>query len=265
MQFAIVETKDIDRLLSLQPNDWQVTAEQLLNLITHVHSRTFKLEVDDQLVGMGALTLHDKTAWLSHIVVAENFRNKGLGGVITKYLIEEAFKLGSKTIQLTATPLGEFVYKRLGFKRLTNYLFFENLPPSENPIHPNIIPFDVKWTNAILGLDEQVSGEQRDSSLKNHLKDGWYYVENDQLIGFYLPTLTEGLLIAEREEVGFALLNLHLKQKDKIVIPTENKAVINFLTDLGYQPATSAPRMYFGEYPLVQLDYIYNRIGGALG
>lgn len=265
MTFTPVDIKDIAHLLVLQPSDWEISEEHLFNLITNRHSRTFKLKSNDQLVGMGALTLHENTAWLSHIVVKNHARNKGFGSQITQFLMNEAFKMGCKTIQLTATPLGESVYKRLGFQHLTRYNFFENLPKSENPIHPYIIPFNVKWTNAILGLDEEISGELRENSLKPHLKSGFYYVENDQLLGFYLPSLTEGLIIAENSEVGFALLNLHLKSKNKIVVPDENLAVMDYLGQLGYVVSSNALRMYFGDFPSVKLNCIYNRIGGALG
>jgi N-acetylglutamate synthase-like GNAT family acetyltransferase len=71
---------------------------------------------DNKLVGCGrALSDDVYQAALYDIVVHHEFRRKGLGSIITKYLIKN---INAKNIILYAVPGVEPFYKKLGFKKL---------------------------------------------------------------------------------------------------------------------------------------------------
>ena len=265
MHFSNIDTKDIERLIPLQPKDWNVTEEALFSLITNIITRAYKLVHNDQILGMGAITYHKTTAWLSHIVVAESFRNKGFGAEITQFLVHQAWNNGCINVQLTATEQGLKVYEKVGFKQLSEYHFYSGIELKEEVDDSFVFPFNLQLKNAILALDLTFSKEDRTLMLGKHLQDGLYYIEDGELKGFYLPTLTEGLVLANDNKAGLTLLHIHLRTNQKVVVPTENHFIINLFDSLGHSAFMTAPRMYIGKKPEVQLSAIFNRIGGALG
>jgi predicted GNAT family acetyltransferase len=54
----------------------------------------------------------------------ESFRKKGLAEVCTATVTNEAFRRGASSVILQASPFGEPIYRRLGFKEFTRYLWY---------------------------------------------------------------------------------------------------------------------------------------------
>ncbi|MDR0231317.1 MAG: hypothetical protein LBI82_04280, partial [Dysgonamonadaceae bacterium] len=87
----------------------------------------------------------------------------------------------------------------------------------------------------------------------------------DNIEGYYLPSLGEGLIIAETEISGIELLKLHLQHNDRVVLPKENLAAQKFLQEVGFEEVKSIKRMRLGEERKVKFVNMYNRIGGNVG
>jgi hypothetical protein len=77
--------------------------------------------------------------------------------------------------------------------------------------------------------------------------------------------LGEGLIVANEQAAGMALLKMYLMQNSKVVLPKENTTAVSFLLNQGYPIKRQAKRMYLGENIDVQFQSIFNRIGGNLG
>ncbi len=90
-------------------------------------------------------------------------------------------------------------------------------------------------------------------------------MENETVRGYYLPTLGEGLIVANKQSAGMALLKLYLRQNSKIVLPQENTTTVSFLLNQRNPIKRRAKRMYLGENIDVQFKSIFNRIGGNIG
>jgi ribosomal protein S18 acetylase RimI-like enzyme len=91
------------------------------------------------------------------------------------------------------------------------------------------------------------------------------YRTGNMMEGYYLPTLGDGLIIANNEIAGIELLKLHLSHNKQVVIPIENNAAQKFLQETGFEEIKQIKRMRLGNERKVQFANIYNRIGGNVG
>ena len=258
-------SKDLDAMVSLQPEGWP----EILPSIRYYCSSDFcfplKATADGTIVGTGTAIIYGDSAWLAHIIVHKNYRNTGIGTTITQALIDLISKTPCKTILLIATSLGEPVYKKLGFEVQTQYAFLNGgtLPSLDE--HNEIIAFQKPYEHPLTDLDYSVSGEDRKILLREHINDAILYVKQNTLRGFYLPTLGEGVIIADAPEAGIALMKKKFVTHKNFCIPTDNEEGINFLTRHGYQEFRRASRMILGQKLPWNGSRIYSRIGGNLG
>ncbi|HEY3402286.1 MAG TPA: GNAT family N-acetyltransferase [Ohtaekwangia sp.] len=264
MLIESLATEDISQVSSIQPEGWQPITPSFQFYLQSPFCFPLKCTIDEQLVGLGATILHNQTAWLAHIIVSPAHRNKGIGTQITKALIQIAEKYYCKTILLLATTLGEPVYAKLGFKKEMDYIFLQNgkvEKQSDQVTHS----YDETYRKSILKLDRMVSGEDRSKILIPHLTNARMVIHDEKIGGVYLPTLGEGLVIAENEKSGIALLTERLSDKSSVALPTENSTAIAFLITQGYSEFLRGSRMYLGEKLSWQPTKLYSRIGGNLG
>lgn len=93
---------------------------------------TFIYLENNEFIGEGSLvfknndtdyTIPDKRIYLSRMIVKEDYRNRGIGGIILDYLIDYANQLGYEEIALgvdTDNLNARYLYEKTGF---TNVLF----------------------------------------------------------------------------------------------------------------------------------------------
>jgi len=265
---VIVESltpEDLPQVSNLQPEGWPPISPSFQFYLQSPFCHPIKLLLDSHVVGIGTTILHHHTAWLAHIIVNPAYRNKGIGTQITSALIQIAERHHAKTILLLATALGEPVYSKLGFQKELDYIFLQNGKIEESPgqiIHP----FQEKYQHQLLTLDKIISGEDRHQLLLPHLPNARLILAHERVQGFLLPSLGEGLVIAESTNAGLTLLTERLtSDKNRIALPAENNAAIDFLKANGYSEFLKGTRMYRGEKLAWQPSKIFSRIGGNLG
>src|SRR5690606_8571480 len=209
--------------------------------------------------------VHHNTAWLGHIILSQTHRNRGIGTLITRHLMEVVLAKGYKTIMLIATTMGEPIYQKLGFKKEGEYVFLKD-GQSKAHYTDHSIPFHEKYKHAILDMDYMVSGERRNELLEPHLKNSRLIIDGSQLLGFYMPTLGEGLIEAFSEQAGIELMQMKLSKNILYAaIPEQNTVAIKFLLENGFIDFRRGIRMYYGDKINWHPDKIYGRIGGNLG
>lgn len=82
-----------------------------------------------QIVGIATMTTYQALTatktWIEDVVVDENFRGKGIGTGLIKYVLKIASEKGIKYVNLTSNPKrveANKLYQKLGFKIVeTNY------------------------------------------------------------------------------------------------------------------------------------------------
>jgi GNAT superfamily N-acetyltransferase len=258
--------QDLSSLGDVQPSDWPDITPYFQFYLQSGFCFPVKVVSENKLIGTGCILVHEEVAWLAHIIVSAAHRNKGIGQLITKHLIELALNKKCSTLYLIATDLGAPVYEKLGFETETDYHFFINLTaPDPTFSSEYIVPFHPKHEETLLALDELVSGENRRPHLLQHAPEGFVYHKNNQIEGYYLPSFSEGPIIASTSEAGIELLKMKLLRDTKIGFPKDNSTALHFLESHGHKTFKTAKRMRMGETRPVQFDKMYGRIGGYLG
>ena len=262
-----LEYDDLDHIPPLTPSDWYDIS---VTYRSHFYQDFFfpvKMVFNEKIIGIGELIINDKIGWLGMIVIEKSFRGKGLGTILTEHLIQLAKKENCESIFLLATPLGEPVYKKLGFQTDSQYLFFvneSNVSLSKN--YNNIFPFQPKDESEVFTLDQIAMGENRSEVLKPHLEKGWVLKENEKVEGFFLPTLGNGLVIANNDSAGFQLLEKKESLgQTQIVLPEQNQNAIQFLKEKKYTHYRTATFMFLGKMKKWNPEMVYCRIGGYIG
>lgn len=257
---------DLPSLLVLQPEGWSTLDGVFLHYIESGNCHPVKLEEEGNNVGIGATIVHNDVAWLGHIIVHPEKRNKGLGKIIVQQLITIAKANNCRTIYLLATALGAPVYEKVGFITETEYLVYKGIHLKNNTTESSfIVPFQDRFKQQILSLDRETSSENRSILLEKYLNDSMMYLEDETVTGYYLPSLGDGLIIAKTPAAGLALTKLHLRKQDCLIFPQDNINLVNFLSDNGHTATSSTKRMRLGDSLPLKMENIYNRIGGNLG
>jgi GNAT superfamily N-acetyltransferase len=223
-----ITANDIEELKELQPDDWPDIIHHFQFYIDAPFCRPIKLVMENRIVGIGSTIEHSDTAWLGHIIVRNEYRNQGIGTEVTRVLCDRLKATRFRTISLIATALGEPVYKKLGFIKETEYHFFKKDTEFNTEYESNSIRNGAQFASEILELDRQATGEGRAALLKDHLQHSLVYIRSGKVLGFYLPSLAEGLIIASDSIGGVELSRLRLVSKPVSIVPENNISAINF-------------------------------------
>jgi hypothetical protein len=80
--------------------------------------------LNEKPVSCAMLIFSHSIAGIYWVGTLESFRKKGLAEVCTATVTNEAFRRGASCVILQASQFGEPIYRRLGFKEFTRYLWF---------------------------------------------------------------------------------------------------------------------------------------------
>ncbi|MBS1914944.1 MAG: GNAT family N-acetyltransferase [Bacteroidetes bacterium] len=266
MQAHAFFDSDVEHIRELQPDGWGDISSPFDFYTKSSFCFPIKILSEDKTVGIGSTIVHYDVAWLGHIIVHPEYRNKGIGRLITETLINIAKEKNCKTVYLIATDLGAPVYEKVGFVTESEYLFFTNVKMETTAsISENIILYEERFKEQVSLLDEITSGEDRMMHVEGFLESGFVYNNNATIEGFYLPTFGNGLIIASSTNAGIELLKFHLRSSENVILPKENVTAIDFLYKNGFKEMRIAKRMRLGKERTHKLENIYNRIAGNVG
>ena len=258
-------SEDVERIGKLQPETWPDIKPIFAYYIKSTFCHPIKLEIDHDIVGVGAAISYEKTGWLAHIIVSDGYRNQGIGGFIVDELCRYLKALGHETILLIATELGYPVYKKAGFEEETKYLYLKSDKPLHFETSNNILPITPEYFPEISKLDRKATGEGRQALLADYWHEGFIYLGKQGMRGFYLPNFVEGQVLAEDPEAGIELLKLRCAYTQRAALPADNEAALRFYRENGYEVVLKATRMVLGRKIAWRPDKIFNRIGGNFG
>ncbi len=258
---------DLPLLAHLQPADWSDITAMHRFYLSSQFAHPYKVIVGGNIAGIGSALILSGTAWLAHIIVAEEFRNRGIGAFISASLRDIALeKFNCKTVSLIASDMGLPVYKKQGFVVQGEYNVYTtsagqpHFPPSEH-----VIPADEEHLSGILSLDRMISGEDRQAVIRQHLDGAYVYEESGRLTGAYLTNLGEGLIIANDKTSGIELLKRKVSECDRLTLPAENTDAGCFLREAGFTKLRSVTRMFYGDAFQWEPRSLFSRLGGYLG
>lgn len=267
MQYDKLTYLELEQIKCLQPDGWPDITDAFRFYCDNDYCNPIKVSLDGIIVGIGNSIIFEKTAWLAHIIVSNDFRNQGIGYKIVDYLQNDIKVKGVETSLLIATELGEPVYKKAGFRKVSDYRYFKKeYDLIEKKFSKNIQPYKDAFYKDLIKFDNYVSGENRESLLKNYLNKSFVYYDDNMIQGLFIPNLGEGPIFALTTDAGKELMRFKYSSVDKATIPNENQIGIEFIKELGFiETNTTGKRMILGHDIEWKPTMIYSRIGGNFG
>ncbi len=267
MQFEQIISTDLNEIRGLRPEGWDDIVPDFQFYINAPFCIPIKTKADGKIVGIGSFINFDTTSWIGHMIVDKAYRNKGIGYQTFNKLLENLHENSIETCLLIATEMGRPVYLKAGFRDVTQYAFFQREKPwHERQVNFNVTSLKKEHHTSVYELDRMVSGENRQKLISMFLSGSYVYLSNNEVKGFYLPDLKEGLIIAETGEAGVALMEIKYSKSDKAVLPSDNTTGICFLEQNGFiRTERKGTRMVFGKEITWQPQKLFSRIGGNFG
>lgn len=266
IQIQTLTHYEIGFLTELQPEGWPDIIPAFTFYLNSGFCFPIKVVIENKIAGIGAVIVHGDTAWLAHIIVHPEYRNRGIGRLITQALVESAYAKNCQTIYLIATDLGAPVYEKVGFITETEYIFFKDIHRGQKfEISLNITKYTNEYKMQIAKIDKQNSGEDRMFHLEQHLAGAYIYKQGNTVEGFYLPSFGEGLIVANTVSSGIELMKMRFSTREIAAFPVDNLSATEFMYQDNFKEYKSAKRMRLGKKKDWKAKNIYNRIGGNLG
>ncbi len=159
------------------------------------------------------------------------------------------------------------VYKKVGFRVVAENAFFKRVEDwNEQEVSENVILSRGEHYANILRLDREITGENREGLLKDHLASSLVYVEGDEVKGCFLPTLKEGAIFADSDEAGVELMKVKYSKVDRAVLPSTNVVGVGFLEQNGFERIDAkGTRMVLGDDVNWKAEKVFSRIAGNFG
>lgn len=128
----------------------------------------FAAEADGQVVGTACACVFEHVAWVNLVLVDQMWRGKGIGTRLMRYVLAYLDERGIPSIRLDATPLGQPVYEKLGFKVEYTLTRYDGTGAVKPPWAPEIEVARHSDLSDIAELDRAITGTPR-AKLLHHL------------------------------------------------------------------------------------------------
>ena len=244
---------------------WDNTPASFRLFLEHDPDGCFLAEIDGRSAGMITSTRHVGSAWLGNLIVAPDFRRRGVGEGLMRHTMDHLTQRGVRTLWLEGDPMGVNIYRRLGFVDRFDSPRFHKAPPHDVP-PPEAAEGDVETLSgssleAIRAYDTPRFGDDRGKLLGEllSLARGAFGVNrNGRLVGYVmaLPSgagVRIGPCVAEDDRALTRLLDAVLAtslDEDVILaVPGDHATASALLEARGFTRTPSSLRMGWGAEP----------------
>jgi GNAT superfamily N-acetyltransferase len=257
---------------AIRDGGWGERRPELTYYLQHQPTTVFVAEQGGSIVGTAIVTRSAGIAWLGLVFVAPALRGQGLGSRLTRAGLEYLQERGMRSILLAASQLGRPIYEKLGFVVDGHYsvLFGPGLDNADALSHGEVRPLEPRDLEAASALDRAATAEDR-GHLLSALGRGWLVERDGRVQGYALRTPWGfGPVVADDERTGRVLLDVQRAQVQKgqemrLMVPRDNLAAMQYLTDAGFEVRAGLPRMRLGEPVAWQPSRIWAAVNAALG
>lgn len=255
---------DIPRAMELSAAEgWNQTEKDWKFLMEHPGNVCLAVEDNGKIVGTAtAMIYENKVAWIGMVLVEKYHRGKGY----SKLLLNEILKRlkAIKTIKLDATPAGQPVYQKFGFRneQVINRMILES-PKLGFPdlVNENLTtrtqPADIP---EIIKYDAEIFGARRKQLIEYLIQENpentWLVKQNSVLKGFALKRKGArffhiGPVSADSEKEAKMLLSQMINMSSQMPVVADvlndKKDFITWLNTIGFKKQRQYVRMVLGE------------------
>ncbi len=211
--------------------------------------------VDGAIAGIVTLLSQGRVGFVGAMAVHPAHRGTGLGRALLEYA--QARARGIETFLLEATPLGEHLYRRLGYVPEHESVILSREGAIE-PIEYRIAPSDHA---AIATLDRIATGTVRDDMLADLLSEGGpgttVHVHREAVGAGLVIGDRLGPVLATHVGVGRALVDQLAVACRVVTIPEPNQAALAAVAMHGFREVRRLRRMRLGPPVPVRTDWIW--------
>jgi ribosomal protein S18 acetylase RimI-like enzyme len=206
---------------------------------------------------------HEKSGWIGNLIVAEEFRGKGLGDVLFRKAQETLHAAGVRTFWLTASKMGKSLYERYGFSSIDSIARWVGTGRQRHPSYGqngDILAIDP----TVIIIDSHSWGDRRERLLAATMERGWAVPAESgfivvQLCGEALQLGPFSALDSGTAEVLFetALRSIPLGKKVFLDAPVSNRSALRLFNRKGMRIAGRNELMYAGVKPDYRPEILY--------
>lgn len=255
--------REINAAMNLSAAEgWNQTETDWRFLIENPENVCLLAETGGQVIGTTtAINYSNEVAWIGMVLVNREYRDLGVAKSLLTNVLNQVKNCTS--IKLDATPAGQQVYQKLGFKeeyliaRMTNQLVQELASEEHDALLEPVQPEDLR---EIIALDSLVFGANRQQLITFLIQQfsgkSWVLKRNKKIAGFVLGRDGNryhhiGPLVAKTTNdakmlVSKALSNLS-KQPVVVDVLCDKNELIDWLKILGFSQQRDFIRMYKDE------------------
>ncbi|MFT3946677.1 MAG: GNAT family N-acetyltransferase [Agriterribacter sp.] len=189
----IMQPDDIAAGLSLSADEgWNQTVNDWNFLITYSGSICIAAICQKEIIATTTAILYSgRVAWIGMVLVKKTYRGRGISKLLLDHVFEKLKSFPS--IKLDATPQGQQVYTKFGFKdeyriaRMVNTVRQKITIPAGDLLPEKVRP---EHMHGIIALDEIVFGANRaqliEMLVKTYPHKAWVLVRDNRITGFAL-------------------------------------------------------------------------------
>jgi GNAT superfamily N-acetyltransferase len=261
--------------LVIQSN-WNQTRADWLRFQGLQPDGCFVATLSGRIAGTATTCVFERVGWIAMVLVDAKFRRQGVGRALFMQALSYLDSQGTESIRLDATPMGEPLYRSLGFAPQFTLARFSG-SAARHVEHPRNMGAQSHDLQEVLTLDQQVVGYDRSSLLEElckHRSDSLATYGTDHAIGGFVITrpgrvATQiGPCIANSAEVGEMLIEQAISGcvgEVFIDIPFGNRPAVNKAAALELTPTREFIRMCRGRPAEEQIDKLWCSSGPEMG
>ncbi len=238
----------------------------------------FVAELEGQLVGTVTTCVFGHVGWIGMMLVDPAVRGQGIGRALMNWAMGYLESQATHAIRLDATPMGEPLYRSLGFQpqyRLTRFAGIVSSNSEEKNVEHSQPP---DWEQ-IATFDETLTGSSRQKLFVRFGAEPDIHAlvdqNRDQMLGYVcsrpgrLATYI-GPCVARTSKAGERLLRRELSRYHSqpvfVDVPNDNRQAAETIASVGLAPARELVRMCRGDgKPQESLESLWASGGPAKG
>ncbi len=204
-----------------------------------------------------------RSGWVGNLIVAQQFRARGIGKALLRKALEALHTAGAQTIWLTASKPGTPLYEKHGFKRVDTIIRWIGTGRQRHGVHLGKSKRDALAVSSH-DLDFRAWGDHREVLLEATAHRGQLLQNESGFIvrqpcgnavqfGPFSSSNTTGAVRLFDEAVGAVAVGT----KIFLDAPLSNRAAVRILSRRGMHICGSNELMYVGTRPDYRADMLY--------
>ncbi len=169
MKIRSMQSRDLDFAAQCTETEgWTgETRLEFEGFYAHDPAGCFIAEHDSQKIAIGVATYYGEYAFVGELIVAKEWRGRGIGRQMLEHAIAYLRQCSAKNILLDGVVRAVTLYERAGFRKICRSLRFSGHLPGRQ--HPHVRAMRAEDLPAVCALDRQVFVADRSFFLKRRL------------------------------------------------------------------------------------------------